>query len=113
MSLTFYNNTGGAYLVSGCIKISINPDYDDDDNVIKNKITGMLNGERGTKMRCLLSDSNGESEFYIDDDDNFILRGGEYGPAFGGIIKIYCSYVENKTEIDKFMMFIRDNKLFT
>lgn len=59
----------------------------------------------------MFSNYNGESWFTIDDNNTFILHGGEWtGMCFGSSIVVKCKYSENKEEIHKFMNYMITEK---
>jgi len=108
MSLEFINEHGIQWLRSGCIQFSVS-NYRPTLNIAKSNknkeiIAKLASGERG--LTAIYSNYNGESYVEIDKDNNFIVGGGEHGPAFGDIIRLKCNYDENKIEIDKFLNFL-------
>lgn len=80
--------------------------YEDETKEVQfKKIKQLLKGEPSkTVIYC---NRNGESEFNIDfTKDQFVLRGGEFGPSFGASVVLTCSYSKNKEQIDRFMLFL-------
>lgn len=113
MCLKFEDSYGIKYLKSGGFSISVSNLYQNSypgetKQTQTDKIIRMLNGEKD--LSVMYTNCNGESEFRITNDDKFVLRGGEYGPTFGDIVKIEVSYSENKIEIDKFLKFMMQNE---
>lgn len=99
----------------GCVTIGICNYYhssyptENKENQL-NKIRKLLEGEICEGTGPIFANNNGVSSFSIDfENDIFILNGGAFGPTFGDICTISCSYKNNKNEIDKFMRFMIDD----
>ncbi len=82
-----------------------------DEHVMQNGVCCLCKAGKqlfthGQAAKCTFHNCNGESQAWLTQQQKFVVRGGSWGPSFGGRIECSVDYDAHKDEIHQFLNFL-------